>query len=695
MATIIRSYEANTRMMKQNSEMLQEILRQVKLLAAHLGIMDEGEIRGDGKVGTEQDETRMQVPEVFDKMSTPFDMKIVDQPVHDSNIDDFHNGKATIHDHFDMMVPLLPAPSNPMLNYMKHEEQNITNQTPPLRISVVEPQKHRENRFCYECDEKYNVGRRCKGLQLRSLYDFIEEVTADELDEKSNHQVLAQKLQELKGLSVVGKTNHGIQFDPGGKSKNVKPCQSLCDQNEVIEHHMKKKLDERFVHCSRSLYFISLLLKNKKDDKRQSCVDDRGLDVATIKDGFSIPNIIELFDDLTGAKIFFKLDMLADCRQIRVKLEEMRKTIFWSSIEQYESLVIAFRLITATSIYQAPMNGVFQPFSRNFMLILGCSKARDDHVEVKQLSLVLQLVMGNEFVPTKSKCAAGNDSSDYLRDVVIHQGLRLVSTKVDVIQLWPTPTSLKEVWQELSRLHRTKFGMNSIYSLQVDNQIEALRRCWKMYLQCFTSMKSFKALYGRDSLALIRYELPSTKDNEVGRALKNHNEILWKWKTNLGIVSLHLVVLVGIIVEYKNQYQHVAEAKYGCHVLIIDSITGGFEAGISKVGQTRKHVLLAFSIGVKQMIYCCNKMDATILNYSKASFEALYSDNIRKNVAVEDLKRGIIALNSKDDTVKEATNFTSQVIVISEELKMNLEDKVLSLEEGNVMNRKVWDHFVI
>ncbi|KAK8611834.1 hypothetical protein V6N13_131872 [Hibiscus sabdariffa] len=128
-------------------------------------------------------------------------------------------------------------------------------------------------------------------------------------------------------------------------------------------------------------------------------------------------------------------------------------------------------------------------------------------------------------------------------------------------------------------------------------------------------------------------------------------------------------------VEYKNQYQHVAEAKYGCHVLIIDSITGGFEAGISKVGQTRKHVLLAFSIGVKRMIYCCNKMDATILNYSKASFEALYSDNIRKNVAVEDLKRGIIALNSKDDTVKEATNFTSQVIVISEELKMNLEDK--------------------
>ncbi|URE00776.1 Elongation factor 1-alpha [Musa troglodytarum] len=45
-----------------------------------------------------------------------------------------------------------------------------------------------------------------------------------------------------------------------------------------------------------------------------------------------------------------------------------------------------------------------------------------------------------------------------------------------------------------------------------------------------------------------------------------------------------------------------------CAVLIIDSTTGGFEAGISKDGQTREHALLAFTLGVKQMICCCNKM---------------------------------------------------------------------------------------
>lgn len=54
-----------------------------------------------------------------------------------------------------------------------------------------------------------------------------------------------------------------------------------------------------------------------------------------------------------------------------------------------------------------------------------------------------------------------------------------------------------------------------------------------------------------------------------------------------------------------------------CAVLIIDSITGGFGASISKDGQIREHALRAFTLGVKQMISCCNKMDAMTPKYSK------------------------------------------------------------------------------
>jgi len=45
-------------------------------------------------------------------------------------------------------------------------------------------------------------------------------------------------------------------------------------------------------------------------------------------------------------------------------------------------------------------------------------------------------------------------------------------------------------------------------------------------------------------------------------------------------------------------------------MLVIDSAPGGFEGGWSNEGQTKEHALLAFTLGVKQMIVALNKMDS-------------------------------------------------------------------------------------
>ena len=54
-------------------------------------------------------------------------------------------------------------------------------------------------------------------------------------------------------------------------------------------------------------------------------------------------------------------------------------------------------------------------------------------------------------------------------------------------------------------------------------------------------------------------------------------------------------------------------------MLIVAAGVGEFEAGISKNGQTREHALLAFTLGVKQMIIGVNKMDNTEPPYSEVS----------------------------------------------------------------------------
>ncbi|XP_034590334.1 elongation factor 1-alpha isoform X2 [Setaria viridis] len=71
----------------------------------------------------------------------------------------------------------------------------------------------------------------------------------------------------------------------------------------------------------------------------------------------------------------------------------------------------------------------------------------------------------------------------------------------------------------------------------------------------------------------------------------------------------------------KNMITGTSQAD--CAVLVIDSMAGSFEAGISTDGQTREHALLAFTLGVKQMICCCNKMDATTPKYSKDRYNEI------------------------------------------------------------------------
>jgi len=57
----------------------------------------------------------------------------------------------------------------------------------------------------------------------------------------------------------------------------------------------------------------------------------------------------------------------------------------------------------------------------------------------------------------------------------------------------------------------------------------------------------------------------------------------------------------------KNMITGTSQAD--CAILIIATGIGEFEAGISKDGQTREHALLAFTLGVRQLIVACNKMD--------------------------------------------------------------------------------------
>jgi elongation factor 1-alpha len=82
---------------------------------------------------------------------------------------------------------------------------------------------------------------------------------------------------------------------------------------------------------------------------------------------------------------------------------------------------------------------------------------------------------------------------------------------------------------------------------------------------------------------------------------------LWKFETPRYYVTV--IDAPGHRDFIKNMITGTSQAD--CAILIIAAGTGEFETGISTDGQTREHALLAYTLGVRQLIVAINKMDIT------------------------------------------------------------------------------------
>ncbi|KAH0760251.1 hypothetical protein KY290_023744 [Solanum tuberosum] len=138
----------------------------------------------------------------------------------------------------------------------------------------------------------------------------------------------------------------------------------------------------------------------------------------------------------------------ASYHQIRVRPEDVPKTTFRTHDGHYEFLVMPFGLTNAPSTFQATMNEIFRPYLHRYVLvffddILIYSPTWTDHLE--HLVSVLQLLRQHQLVAKQSKCLSGQESVDYLGHIISSQGLSVDPGKVESIQRWTPPRTVKEV----------------------------------------------------------------------------------------------------------------------------------------------------------------------------------------------------------------------------------------------------------
>jgi elongation factor 1-alpha len=97
---------------------------------------------------------------------------------------------------------------------------------------------------------------------------------------------------------------------------------------------------------------------------------------------------------------------------------------------------------------------------------------------------------------------------------------------------------------------------------------------------------------------------------------------LWKFESEKSVFTI--IDAPGHRDFIKNMITGTSQADVA--ILMIASPSGEFESGWSKEGQTREHALLAFTMGVKQMIVCCNKMDAKGADFREERYNEIKAE---------------------------------------------------------------------
>ena len=134
--------------------------------------------------------------------------------------------------------------------------------------------------------------------------------------------------EELPGMPPDRELAFAIDLAPGTAPLYKKYYR--MPSSELVE--LKKQLDEMlqkgYIRPSSSSWGSAAIFMDKKDGSLRMCVDYRQLYDVTIKNKYPLPRIDDLFDQLSGAKVFSKIDLRTGYHQLKIKKEDIPKTAF-------------------------------------------------------------------------------------------------------------------------------------------------------------------------------------------------------------------------------------------------------------------------------------------------------------------------------------------------------------------------------
>ncbi len=265
---------------------------------------------------------------------------------------------------------------------------------------------------------------------VKRVLDEFQDVMPEELlDELPSRRRVDHVIEEM---SVVA---------PPTKA----PYQMNHEEFKELKVQLEKLFAKGYIKPSKSPYGALVFSVHKKDGTLRMCVDYRNLNKVTVNNRYPLPRIDDLFNRLSGAKMFSRIDLRSGYYQIWIAKGDKEKIAYRTKYGLYEFLVMSFGFTNALTTLCIVMKDIFQEWLDDFVVvyiedILVYRNFMEEHVE--HFQKVFQKLKKNKLYAKFEKCEFGLIEVDFLKHKITQEGLKMDDHKVKAILDWEPPRSV-------------------------------------------------------------------------------------------------------------------------------------------------------------------------------------------------------------------------------------------------------------
>ncbi|GJY57649.1 putative reverse transcriptase domain-containing protein [Tanacetum coccineum] len=276
--------------------------------------------------------------------------------------------------------------------------------------------------------EDHSVVHRPRSIFNNGMSVYLEQVTSKKNEDKSKEKRLEDVCESFPGISGGYCQKNCLDVTPEGQTRRPERCSSP--------------------------WGAPVLFVKNKDGSFWMCIDYRELNKLTVKNRYPLPRINDLFDQLQGSRVYSKINLRSGYHQLRVREEDIPKTVFRTHYGHYKVQVMPFGLTNALAVFMNLMNRVCKPYLDRFVIvfiddILIYFKSIKEHEGY--LKLILKLLKEEELYANFSKCEFWLSKVQFLGHVLDSKGIHVDPATIESIKDWASPKTPIEIRQFLEK----------------------------------------------------------------------------------------------------------------------------------------------------------------------------------------------------------------------------------------------------